>query len=110
MILQAITGMQEEFRKNIFPEMNASWRAYPTHISHLETDGCFRCHNDRHASSTGAVISKDCNLCHTIVSQGTQDGQMVYGTINDTMEFIHVNDDSQSWKEALCSECHRDMY
>lgn len=106
---RAIEGIQDGFMKNIFPEMKVTWKAYINHISHVESDGCFRCHNDRHASSDGAIISKDCNLCHTIISQGTP-GNMQVSAAGEPLEFYHVNDNRQAWKEKLCSECHRELY
>jgi hypothetical protein len=109
MIDQAIAGISEEFRKNIFPYMKVSWASYPNHIGHLEFEGCFRCHNDRHESPEGRVISKDCNLCHTIIEQRIGDSLQIAG-VNEALEFYHYDDEWQSWKTELCSECHLDMY
>ncbi len=50
LITQAIEGIQEEFEKNIFPEMGVKWKVYHNHIGHLEFNGCFRCHDDRHTT------------------------------------------------------------
>lgn len=109
MVDQAINGIQGEFRKNIFPEMKVTWKAYVNHLSHVESDGCFRCHNNRHTSSDGAVISRDCNNCHHILSQGTPDN-MQTSVNGESQEFHHLNDNRQAWKEKLCSECHRELY
>ena len=109
LITQAITGIQGEFMNNIFPEMKVKWNAYPNHIGHLEFNGCFRCHNDQHATLQGEVISKDCNLCHSIIAQGVPD-TIQSGSIYKSLEFAHPNDPDQMWKEGLCSECHFDMY
>lgn len=57
----------------------------PTYIGHLESNGCFRCHNDKFKAPNGKVISKDCNLCHTIVAQG------VTGVINIQELTVHLN-------------------
>jgi hypothetical protein len=109
MIDQAIKGMQEAFSKNIFPFMKVDWNSYPNHIGHLEFNGCFRCHNDRHVSDAGDVISMDCNLCHTIIAQGAIDTLQV-SNINESLEFVHPNDPGQTWKRELCSECHKELY
>ena len=109
MIEQAIRGIQEEFKLNIFPEMKVTWKAYHNNIGHLEFNGCFRCHNDRHATSQGEVISMDCNLCHSIIAQGTPDTLQV-GSIYDELEFVHPNDPDGMWKEGFCYECHADLY
>lgn len=109
LITQAIKGIEEEFSKNIFPEMGVKWSAYPNNIGHLEFNGCFRCHNDKHTSDEGEHISRDCNLCHTIVAQGVPD-TIQGGSIFNALAFVHPNDEYESWKEGLCSECHRDLY
>ncbi|MCD4736247.1 MAG: NapC/NirT family cytochrome c [Bacteroidales bacterium] len=109
LIEQAVKGLQNEFIKNVFPEMKVKWDVYPSHIGHLEFDGCFRCHNNKHQSSTGIVISMDCNLCHSIVAQGVPD-TLQTGSVLNELEFVHPNDPDQNWKEALCSECHRELY
>ncbi len=105
----AIAGIQKGYANNIFPFMNSSWKAYPNNIGHMESDGCFRCHNDRHATTAGKVISKDCNLCHNILAQGTP-GNMEYSTDLEPLEFKHPVDIDQGWRTELCSTCHSELY
>lgn len=105
----AITELQNDFANNIFPFMKASWRAYPNNISHIESDGCFRCHNDRHATAQGKVISKDCNLCHNILAQGTT-GNMSHSDAFSPLEFRHPVDIGEDWKTEMCSTCHAQLY
>jgi len=110
LIAQAVKGLQAGFNKNIFPEMNASWDAYPDHIGHMEFNGCFRCHNDTHATADGEKkISRDCNLCHDILLQG-KDSSIEVAPFNSHLEFKHPVDIDQAWKEMPCSDCHRSMY
>ena len=109
LIDQAIAGIQAEFKINVFPYMRATSNQYLNHIGHLESDGCFRCHSDRHKTSKGKTISKDCNLCHSIIAQGPT-GDMKYSTINQTMEFIHPINVRDKWKTSFCSECHKELY
>jgi hypothetical protein len=109
MINLAVASIQDAFQKNVFPEMGVRWDVYPNHIGHLEFNGCFRCHNDKHATKDGRTISMDCNLCHTIVSQGVPD-TMQHGSIYQALEFVHPNDPNAAWKDDLCSECHKDLY
>jgi hypothetical protein len=106
---QAIAGIQEAYKQNIFPEMKVNWDVYPNHIGHLEFNGCFRCHNDRHTTADGSrKISMDCNLCHEIIAQGTPDSMQVMSGIGEPLEFYHQDD--QDWQGNFCSECHRDLY
>ncbi|PKP08296.1 MAG: cytochrome C [Bacteroidetes bacterium HGW-Bacteroidetes-4] len=108
-IKEAVLGIQNAFAVNIFPEMNAKWDAYPSHIGHMEFNGCFRCHNDQHSADNGKIISKDCNLCHSIMSQGTGETLDV-ARFDASLEFKHPVDIDEAWKESLCSDCHRYMY
>jgi len=106
LIEKAITGIQVEFQKNTFPEMNASSSKYLNHIGHWESDGCFRCHSGKHEDEKGQVISNDCNLCHTIIAQGTTDN-METTSYTKSLEFVHPVDIGTVWKESKCTECHR---
>jgi hypothetical protein len=56
------------FQRNIFPEMKVTWGAYPNNIGHNDFPGCFRCHDDNHAASTGAKITQDCGACHNMLA------------------------------------------
>lgn len=105
----AILEIEKDYSNNIFPSMKASWKAYPNNIGHMVSDGCFRCHNDRHATTTGKIISKDCNLCHTILAQGTP-GNMEYSKDMEPLEFKHPTDVDEAWKTDNCSECHASLY
>lgn len=108
-INKAITGIQQAFSLNVFPYMRATSSNYLNHIGHLESDGCFRCHSDRHKSEKGKFISKDCNLCHTLVAQGPT-GKVQYAPINELLGFIHPIDVKDKWKTYNCTECHRELY
>ena len=46
--------------------MKVKWGTYPNHLGHVDTPGCFRCHDDSHKAKDGAVIKQDCELCHAI--------------------------------------------
>ena len=104
LIDQAIVAMQEVFSQNIFPDMGVRWDKYPNHIGHTNFDGCFRCHNDTHANDDGEVISKDCNLCHSILAQGSP-GEMEFASIGKGLDFRHPDGD-EDWKDGLCTDCH----
>jgi hypothetical protein len=66
--------------------------------------GCFRCHDGKHVSPEGKVISKDCNSCHTILYQGPEQVPSTYTTAG--AEFIHPEDIGDAWKETNCNDCH----
>jgi len=101
-IRQAIERVQDIYNRNYFPNMKVSWNTYPDHIGHFYTPGCFRCHGGKHKSSEGKVISKDCNLCHTVLGQKQKNirpGTKVKG-------YVHPSDIGDSMIAMNCSECH----
>ena len=63
----AINEVQRIYERNFFPEMKTDWQAHPNNIGHLQSSGCFRCHDGEHKSSDGKVIRNDCNICHTVL-------------------------------------------
>ena len=101
-VKQAIVEVQRIFQTTIFPEMKVDWRTHPNNIGHMYFPGCFRCHDGNHVSDTGRVISKDCESCHTFLSE--QAGGVPSATLKG-VTFQHpvdVGDLSQ----ATCTDCH----
>ena len=56
------------WKRNIFPEMEVNWGSYPDHIGHRNFPGCFRCHDEEHATADGATITQSCDNCHTLLA------------------------------------------
>jgi hypothetical protein len=109
LIDSSIKSVEKAYSQNTFPAMKVTYDAYPEHIGHLESDGCFRCHNDAFKAADGHVISRNCELCHTIVGQGKQ-GEMKYTSIKENLAFQHPVDVGTAWKESNCAECHKYLY
>lgn len=63
---KAVTGTQQVYRRNVFPEMNVQFGTYPNNAGHTDFPGCFRCHDDNHATKDGKKIGQDCDTCHQI--------------------------------------------
>jgi nitrate/TMAO reductase-like tetraheme cytochrome c subunit len=100
----AVEHVQWLFAHNLFPDMKVSWRDFPDHIGHLTTPGCFRCHDGLHENDAGNVISRDCNVCHVILSQEFDDGSGFVALGGD--EYRHPEDIDGAWQEMNCSDCH----
>ncbi len=112
LIKKSIVGVIEAYSSNNFPHMGADWDHYPSHKGHVEYNGCFRCHDNNHISpTTGRKISKDCNLCHSILKQGFKDN-MSYSTIDSALRFVHpvILEDVDLDKDDLCVDCHRYLF
>lgn len=101
-IRPAIEAVQQIYRENFFPEMNANWSVYPDNIGHKDWAGCFRCHDDEHKSADARKIIKanDCNACHTILAQGSAKdlGQLT----PNGQKFKHPGDEV----DGKCNDCH----
>jgi len=104
----AIQAIQEGYRNNIFPYMKAQWKAYPNYLGHIESNGCYRCHNNTFKSDDGHVISKDCSLCHSIKAQGPADA-MDYANADSSLYFNHPFE-MTDWEEMTCYECHQELF
>ena len=64
----AVAESQQIYSSNVFPEMKVTWGTYPNHIGHVDSPGCFRCHDDNHATPAGDVIRQDCTICHAVLA------------------------------------------
>jgi nitrate/TMAO reductase-like tetraheme cytochrome c subunit len=64
----AAEGVKAIYLRNIFPEMAVTWGSHPNNIGHEDFLGCFRCHDGKHKSSDGRVISDDCESCHQVLA------------------------------------------
>jgi nitrate/TMAO reductase-like tetraheme cytochrome c subunit len=103
-ISHAIEEIQRIYDRNYFPSMGVSWRGFPNHISHLYDSGCFRCHDGEHFTDDGEMIRRDCNLCHTIISQTTSEGKNLVSMSG--IDFVHPEDLGTDVKNLICVECH----
>ena len=101
-ITQAVEQVKDIYSRNFFPEMKVSWSTYPSNLGHFYTPGCFRCHDDKHRTASGKVISKDCKICHTLLNQ-TQEN-IPAGT--KPKDFVHPVDIGDELHKTNCSECH----
>ncbi len=63
---RTVRSAQGLYSKNVFPAMRVDWGSYTNNIGHMDSPGCFRCHDDNHKSEDGRVIRQDCDLCHDI--------------------------------------------
>ena len=82
--------------------MHVSWNTYPNFIGHFYTPGCFRCHDGKHKSAEGKIISKDCNMCHTVLSQKQEN--ILEGA--KPGNFVHPVDIGDELMKTNCSDCH----
>ena len=93
-IAGAVAELQQIFKTTRFPEMNVDWRTHADNVGHMRTLGCFRCHDDQHVTRDGKRLSKDCNLCHTVLAP-----------TGATAAFEHPVDIGDL-RAVTCADCH----
>ena len=52
------------YDRNVFPDLGVKWGAYPNNLGHVDNAGCFRCHDESHATAAKKTITQDCTVCH----------------------------------------------
>jgi nitrate/TMAO reductase-like tetraheme cytochrome c subunit len=101
-IRNAIDEVQQVFRRTTFPEMKLNWQTHANNLGHFYFNGCFRCHDGQHVSAQGKAISKDCNICHTLMGQ--EEGGVSMAAVPQ-LSFQHPVD-LGDLTQVNCSDCH----
>jgi nitrate/TMAO reductase-like tetraheme cytochrome c subunit len=101
-IRNAIDELQRIYRNTTFPEMKLNWQTHPNNIGHFYFSGCFRCHDGQHMSADGKVVTKDCQTCHTVLSQ--EEGGVSMAAVQK-VSFQHPID-LGDLTQVNCSDCH----
>jgi nitrate/TMAO reductase-like tetraheme cytochrome c subunit len=101
-IRNAVEELQRIYRNTTFPEMKLNWQTHPNNIGHYHFSGCFRCHDGQHTSADGKNITKDCQICHTVLSQ--QEGGVSTAAVQK-VTFQHPID-LGDLTQVSCSDCH----
>ncbi len=97
---QAIAVTQKVYDLNFFPYMREDWQTYPNNIGHMNSAGCFRCHDGRHVSKSGKSITSNCNACHIFLNPVPGKPESIQeGTFHHPMPLVrHAN--------LRCNQCH----
>ena len=107
-VTQAIDTIFTIYDRNVFPTMKVNWTTYPNNIGHRNWPGCFRCHNDRHVSQTGKVLTSACPVCHTMPQRGPL--LPLGATTPASTEPWHPWPLKGKHERILCNLCHRAGY
>jgi hypothetical protein len=97
----AVAEIQHIYQTYFFPEMKTDWQTHPNNIGHLNSAGCFRCHDGQHVSKTGKVITNECTVCHTTIydSQLPPEKNMQMGAFKHPVDLGALAD-------RRCDSCH----
>ncbi len=64
----AARGLTAAYSRNVFPDLEVTWGTYPNNLGHADYPGCFRCHDDSHATADKKTITQDCGACHNAIA------------------------------------------
>lgn len=101
-IQRSAAEVKRIYSTNFFPEMKADFRTHPNNVGHYYNEGCFRCHDGKHVSKSGKVISAECHVCHETLDQ--QEGPAQVKITNGDYE--HPLDFYGGLANHKCTECH----
>jgi hypothetical protein len=103
---QAIEGIRSAFDTSFYPHMKVDWKTYPNNIGHLESPGCFRCHDGQHVNDDGLAITTDCMSCHSFFTKRPEQGGIMPGPFEHPMKIHNLWEGLGVHNRMLCTDCH----
>ena len=101
-IRNAVAEVQQIYSRTTFPDMKLNWQTHPNNLGHYYSPGCFRCHDGQHVSPDGRVIGKDCNQCHTVMSEAEGTATAAAAPTPTFQHPVDIGDLTQ----VNCADCH----
>ncbi|MCX6037058.1 MAG: NapC/NirT family cytochrome c [Chloroflexi bacterium] len=110
-VQSAIAELQNIFNESVFIDQKVDWNAHQNNIGHIDSAGCFRCHDGKHLNSEQEAIRLECNLCHSIpVMAAAQDLVTSIEISRGPEPNSHLNPNwinlHHSAFDSTCSNCH----
>jgi hypothetical protein len=110
-IKSAITELQVIYNRTVFIDQKVDWTTHPNNLGHINSPGCFRCHDGKHLNAQQQAIPLECNLCHSIPVVATAQDFVARIEISRGPEpASHLNPNWISLHhkafDATCSNCH----
>jgi nitrate/TMAO reductase-like tetraheme cytochrome c subunit len=90
-VAKAGQAVLEIYSRNVFPELGVTWGTYTNSLGHVDSPGCFRCHDGSHTTADGrSTVSQDCDTCHQILA--------VEESSPDILKTLGLWDQIEAWK------------
>ena len=110
-IKNAVVEIQAIYDRTVFQEQKIDWTTYPNNLGHIDSPGCFRCHDGKHLNANQEAVRLECNICHAVpVVAGADDfvTKIEVGSGPEPETHKHPNWISMH-NQAIgpsCSNCH----
>jgi hypothetical protein len=110
-IKAAIQTLKDIYDRTVFHDQEINWTTYPNNLGHIDSPGCFRCHDGKHLDNRQQAIRLECNLCHSIpVVKGAEDFVTRIEIGSGVEPESHLNPNwialhNQAFGQS-CSACH----
>jgi len=110
-IRSAIGELKNIYDRTVFHDQKIDWKTHPNNLGHINSPGCFRCHDGKHLDEKQQAIRLECNVCHSIPAVAGADDFVTRLEISNGPEpETHLN---PNWitlhNQAIgtsCSACH----
>jgi len=96
------------YDRSVFPAMKVNWNSYASNIGHRNWPGCFRCHDGKHVSEDGKVLTNRCTACHTMPQRGPL--SPLASSMPASNEGWHPWELKGKHATILCNRCHAAGY
>jgi len=110
-VTTAVQALKDIYDRTVFHEQEIDWTTYPNNVGHINSPGCFRCHDGKHLDNNQQAVRLECNVCHSIPAVKGQEDFVTSIEISSGLEpESHLNPNwislhNQAFGES-CSACH----
>lgn len=110
-IKAAIQTLKDIYDRTVFHDQQVDWETHPNNLGHMNSPGCFRCHDGKHLDDKQQAIRLECNVCHSVpVVQGEDDFVTRIEISTGPEPESHLNPNWISMHNQVfgpsCSACH----
>ncbi len=110
-IKAALQTLKDIYDRTVFHDQQIDWTTYPNNLGHINSPGCFRCHDGKHLDANKQAIRLECNVCHSIpMVKGAEDFVTKIEISSGLEPESHLNPNWISLHNqafgASCAACH----
>lgn len=107
----AVQALKNIYDRTVFHDQEVDWTTHPNNLGHVNSPGCFRCHDGKHLNAENEAVRLECNVCHSIPVVAGPDDFLTNIEISRGLEpESHLNPNWISLHNqafgSSCSACH----